>query len=229
MSYHQGMSLRLLALASLLLLPSCSLFTATEEYTPEYLKEDSPLDPPGTAQARKALRDKYAELAKNSTFKPGETYNINDGRVYLLDRNPDNVNEPSGRMVKAETAKVISCEGLYYFVETEGGKRGYLRASDLVSPVQLVPTDPLLMNGDLFPAGLPEGETPGPVGDIPLNDNQKLTTNADGRTVIIVDKKTDRSAEFEAQKQAMEQGAQLNNSGSEGGDPPPLPDSSLGN
>ncbi len=86
-------------------------------------------------------------------------------------------------------------------------------------------------NGDIFPGAMPTGETPGPVGDIPLDDNQKLTTNADGRTVVIVDKKTDRSAEFEARKQAMENAAKqaAPAAGNDDGDPPPLPESSVGN
>ncbi len=218
-----------IALATLCLLPSCGVFS--NEYSPEYLREDSPLDPPGMAAARAAQRAKYAELAKESIFQVGDTIEVQHERAFLLDRNPDNTDEPTGRMVKSKTAKIISCEGLYYYVELENGKKGFLRESDLVPPVQLVATDPALIGGDLFPGALPTDETPGPEGDIPLDDNQKLTTNSDGRTVVIVDKKTDRSAEFEARKQAMENAAKdaAPAAGGNDGDPPPLPESSVGN
>ncbi len=194
----------------LALLPSCE---TTEEYTPEYLREDSPLDPPGTAEARKAQR---AERVKEGLFAPGSTVDVQQGRVFLLSRNPDYSDEPSGRMVDAEQAKVISCEGLYYFVELDGGKRGYLRESDLVSPVQLVPTDPVMVNGDLFATPVGDDGTP-----LPLDENQTYATNATGRTVILVGKTSERGNEFEERKKAVEEG-----STSGGDEPPPLPEPS---
>ncbi len=223
-AYHTPMTLRPLAIAALCLLPSCGIFS--NEYSPEYMREDSPLDPPGMAAARAAQR---AQRVKEGVFAPGASVEVQQGRAFLLDRNPDHSDEPNGRMVKSATAKIISCEGLYYYVELEDGKKGFLRESDLVSPVQLVPTDPMLIGGDLFPGVLPAGETPAPTGDIPLDDNQQLTTNADGRTVVLVGKKTDRGAEFEARKQELEQAADnAAPSDDDAGDPPPLPDSSVG-
>ena len=56
-----------LLLATPLLFASCSLFEKGE-YTPEYLKEDSPLDPPGAAAARAEARRK---LVKEGMFVDG--------------------------------------------------------------------------------------------------------------------------------------------------------------
>ncbi len=217
------MKLLPLALISLFLLPSCSEWRS-REYTPEYLNADSPLDPPGMAAARAAQR---AQRVKEGAFTPGSTIEVQQGRAFLLERNPDHNDDPSGRMVKSATAKIISCEGLYYFVELEDGKKGFLRESDLVPPVQLVPTDPSLIGSDLFPGATTADGMPSPGVEIPLQDNEQMTTNTDGRKVILIDKKTDRSAEFEAQRKAMESGAAVG--GDDAGDPPPLPDSSLGN
>ncbi len=201
------------------LLSSCSLFNPEEQdYTPEYLREDSPLDPPGTAETRAALR---AKLVKEGAFAPGEQLEVQQGKVFLFYRNPDHSHDTSGRMVDAATARIVSCEGLYYFVETEGGKKGYLRESDLVSPVKtLISTEE-----NLFPAGempvLPDnwGDDAGSAAD----GAQKLMTTSSGRTVVVVKKKSDKSAEFEARKKQLEEaaGQQLGGTPTEGA---PLPD-----
>ncbi len=201
-----------IALAALALLPSCdSLFSG--EYSPEYLREDSPLDPPGLAAARKAQRD---ALVKEGLFAPGSTVEVQQGRVFLLARNPERTPEPSGKMVESAKAKIISCEGLYYFVELDGGERGFLRESDLVQPVELVPTNPMLA-GDLFATPISEVAEP-----LPLDENQTLTTNNNGRTVVLVGKKSERSAEFEERKKEVETGG---DSGADS-EPPPLPEPS---
>lgn len=186
------------------LLASCHMFNRHGDYTPEYLKEASALDAPGAEAARAALRDK---LVKEGSFADGETLEVQQGKVYLFSRNPDNDAEARGRMVESASAKIISCEGLYYFVELEDGSKGYLRESDLVNPVKLVST----MDG-MMPDG---GVTPGPEGwgegveqpeVVELDSNQKLMTNDAGRTVVVVNKKSDRNEEFEARKKALENG-----------------------
>ncbi len=212
-----------LALTGLLLvLPSCdSLFS--EEYMPEYMKETTPLDPPGTEAARKAMR---LERVKEGKFETGSSVPVQGGRVFLLSRNPEYNPEPEGRLVEAAEAKILSCEGLYYFVELEDGKRGYLRESDFEQPAaDLLPTDPMLAGG-LFLPGEVEGGAP-----VQLDDNQVLTTNEDGRAVVLVGKKSDRAAEFERRRQAVEKGEPLplpapQTAPAAGADeePPPLPE-----
>ncbi len=204
----------------MLVLSSCDSFKQ-EEYTPEYLKEPSPLDPPGTEAARKAMRQE--RVKEGGKFETGTSVPVQEGRVFLLSRNPEYSHEPSGRMVEADEAKILSCEGLYYFVELEDGKRGYLRETDFVQPeVDLVSTNPMFAGefaGDMF---IPDGEVEG-AAPMQLDDNQTLTTNEDGRAVLLVGKKSDRSAEFEQRKQAVEKGEPLPSSISID-EPPPLPE-----
>ncbi len=187
----------LILAGAVLLLPSCDSLSS-EEYMPEYMKETTPLDPPGTEAARKAMR---MERVKEGRYETGSSVAVQQGRVFLLSRNPEYSPEPEGRMVEAAEAKILSCEGLYYFVELEDGKRGYLRESDFEPPVELMPTDPLLAGGMYGPEGEVEGAAP-----MQLDENQTLTTNEDGRSVVLVGKKTERSAEFEQRKQAVEKG-----------------------
>ncbi len=205
-----------------LLLPSCEMFPA-EEYMPEYLKETSPLDPPGTEAARKAMR---LQRVKEGKFATGSSVPVQQGRVFLLSRNPEYSPEPEGRLVDAAEAKILSCEGLYYFVEMEDGKRGYLRESDFEPPVELLPTDARFPGAD--------GEQVEGAAPMQLDENQTLTTNEDGRAVVLVGKKTERSAEFEQRKDAVENGKplplltpapELPPSASEEA-PPPLPEPS---
>ena len=203
------------------LLNSCGLFDPEEQdYTPEYLREDSPLDPPGTAEARAELR---AKLVKEGAFAPGEQLDVQQGKVFLFYRNPDHSHDTSGRMVDAATARIISCEGLYYFVETDGGKKGYLRESDLVSPVKtLISTETELFPGGEMPM-LPEqwGNDAAAAPD----GAQKIMTTSSGRTVVVVKKKSDKSAEFEARKKQFEEAAGQKLGGeSQGGQGAPLPD-----
>ncbi len=227
------MKLLPVVIVAALLLPSCSWAKKQfkrGEYSPEYLREDSALDAPGVSAARAEQRNR---LVKEGAFGVGESVEVQQGRVFLLDRNPDTTTDPSGSMVSASTAKILSCEGLYYFVELDNGKRGFLRESDLVTPLpqqqpaaQLVPTGeaPVMSGTEADVFGM--GETPGPVQ---LEGNQTLTTNEDGRSVILVGKKTDRTDEFEARKKAMESGAAAPAKSSSVDDPPPLPASSLDN
>lgn len=200
-------SLLLTSALSTILLCSCDLvkqITTPGEYHPEYLNEGSALDGPGAEAARAAQR---AALVQEGTFAPGDTLDVHESKVYLFSRNPDKNEQVTGKMVSTEKAKIISCEGLYYFVEVDDGSKGFLRESDLVNPVKLVTTDGFL---------LPNGETPGPEGwaegdvtqpdVVQLDSNQTLMTNANGRTVVVVGKKSEKSDDFEARKKALLEG-----------------------
>lgn len=205
-----------LLLSSVILLSSCSWVKnscnwvqkafSPGEYTPEYLKEDSPLDPPGTAAAREEARKK---LVKEGMFTTGAEIDVRDGKAFLFNRNPDHSDSPGGRMVKTEKAKVLSCEGTYYFVEVDGGKRGFLRESDFVDPVSMLTTT----TSEFLPAE--QGILPGATGNVlpdaelQIGDNQTLTTNKVGRTVVVVGTKDDKAADFEEAKRKVEAGQSL--------------------
>ncbi|MBR5893950.1 MAG: hypothetical protein IKZ13_00220 [Akkermansia sp.] len=193
-----------LLLSVALLLTSCDVFKRGE-YTPLYLQPESPLDPPGTAEARAKMR---AERVKEGIFAVGATPEVQQGKAFLLDRNPDYTKDPSGRMVETKTVKVISCEGMYYFVEAEDGKRGFLRESDMVNPVTLVSTTELIpLPGEGI---LPDGAAVLPFEPAPTeNSEQQLRMNEDGRTVVIVGKKSEKADQFEAMKRALESGQSL--------------------
>lgn len=181
--------------------------TTPGEYHPEYMNEASALDAPGMAAAREAQRQ---ERVQEGTYAPGEELEVQESKVYLFSRNPDKDENATGKMVRAAKAKIIACEGLYYFVETDEGDKGFLRESDLVNPVKLVST----MDGFL-----PNGETPGPEGwaegaveqpeVMQLDANQTLMTNESGRTVVVVGKKSEKSDDFEARKKALMEGKSM--------------------
>lgn len=190
------------------LLCSCdvvSKITAPGEYHPEYLNEGSALDGVGAEAARAAQRNNRVQ---EGTFAPGDTLDVHESKVYLFSRNPDKDEKATGKMVNTDKAKIIACEGLYYFVEVDDGSKGFLRESDLVNPVKLVSTNDNFL--------LPNGETPGPEGwaegdvtqpdVLQLDSNQTLMTNANGRTVVVVGKKSEKSDDFEARKKALLEG-----------------------
>lgn len=195
-----------LLLISTFALTSCSWLEdvfGSEEYLPEYMKEASPLDPPGTAEAREALRQK---LVKEGQFVTGAEIDVRDGKAFLFRSNPDYSENPGGRMVQAEKAKIMSCEGTYYFVETNTGKRGYMRESDFVDPISM-----LTVTGEFLPdgQGILPGTMPGenaifPGSSLDLGDNKTLTSNETGRIVKVVDKKTEQSDAFEEAKRRIE-------------------------
>lgn len=189
-----------------LLLSSCKLFQPGE-YTPEYLRETSALDGPGVAAAREALR---AKMLKEGSFHEGDTPEIHQGKVYLFNRNPDTHPDARGKMTESATAKIIACEGLYYFVELDNGSKGFLRESDLVNPVQLVSTSDFLPGTTPGPDGWGEGVEQPDV--VELDGNQKLMTNDAGRTVVVVGKKSERNEEFEARKKALMEGKSADDS-----------------
>lgn len=185
-----------ISLLSLALLPACSLFEPGV-YTPLYLQEPSPLDPPGMEALRAEARAKYVKEGK---YADGETLDVQQGKAYLFNRNPDYYEGASGRMVNATSARIISCEGLYYFVETDDGTRGFLRETDFVNPVTLVST---LGNGDLLPPGSLPGVTEWAEEDM-QDGAEQLMTNANGRTVVVVNKKSEKSQEFADRMRELE-------------------------
>lgn len=189
------------------MLCSCNVLrslTTPGEYHPEYLNGGSALDAPGMAAAREAQRQ---DRVQEGTYAPGDELEVQESKVYLFNRNPDKDENATGKMVNTDKAKIIACEGLYYFVETDDGSKGFLRESDLVNPIKLVSTT------DGF---LPNGETPGPEGwaegaveqpeVMQLDANQTLMTNESGRTVVVVGKKSDKTNDFEARKKALMEG-----------------------
>lgn len=186
-----------LSLLSAVLLSSCDVFTTPGEYLPIYLQEPSPLDPPGMEAIRAEARAKYV---KEGLYANGETLEVQQGKAYLFNRNPDYYEGAQGRMVDTTTAKIISCEGLYYFVQIEDGRKGFLRETDFVNPVKLVSTAEGAM--------LPTGALP-PVGDwgtAPTQDGEMtVMTNDSGRAVMVVNKKSRKSDEFEARRRELEQ------------------------
>ena len=208
-----------IAIASLCLclfaVPCCKS-TGKIVATPAYLQADSPADPPGMRAARAAER---AKRVKDGAYKPGEQLDVQGGRVFVFRRNPDIDKETSGGMVSAEKATIVVCEGMYYYVELDDGSKGYIRETDLVNPLRLVQKGlmpelgpdgmPLPGGGVLFPE-----ETAVQGQPIELDANQKLMTNSAGRTVMVVNKTSEKTDEFEARKKAM----------MGGGEPKPLDD-----
>lgn len=198
--------LLVLSLLSASVFVSCDVFTTPGEYVPVYLQEPSPLDPPGMEAVRAEARAKYV---KEGLYANGETLEVQQGKAYLFNRNPDYYEGAQGRMVDTATAKIISCEGLYYFVQIEDGSKGFLRETDFVNPVQLVST----AEGSL----LPTGELP-PVGNwgnsVPQDGEMTIMTNDTGRAVMVVNKKSRKSDEFEARRRELEQAPVAEDDGS---------------
>lgn len=192
-----------LSLLSAIALSSCSLLEPGE-YMPLYLQEPSPLDPPGTEARRAEARAKYV---KEGRYATGETLDVQHGKAYLFNRNPDYYKGAKGRMVETETAKILSCEGLYYFVEIADGSKGFLRETDFVNPVKLVST---LEQDDFLPM-------PGNI--IPMSDDQTIMTNETGRPVLVVSKKSQKTDEFEARRRELQE--QKPAAGDDGGLPTP--------
>ena len=207
-----------LSFLSAALLCSCGVIdalTSPGEYMPIYLQEPSPLDPPGMEAVRAEARAKYV---KEGMYADGETLDVQQGKAYLFNRNPDYYEGAKGRMVEAASATIISCEGLYYFVELEGGGKGFLRETDFVNPVKLVATSPMAGEG-LLPstAGLPLVDD---WSDLPpMNGDQKLMTNDTGRTVLVVSKKSSKTDEFNARRRELQQAPAA--AGDDGGLPTP--------
>ena len=178
------------------ILSSCSLIEPGE-YTPIYLQEPSPLDPPGMEAVRAEARAKYV---KEGMYADGETLEVQQGKAFLFNRNPDYYEGAKGRMVSTANARIISCEGLYYFVEIDDGSKGFLRETDFVNPVKLVSTT---ADGEILPTGaLPQVESWG--NEASLDGDQTIMTNDTGRSVLVVSKKSKKSDEFEKRRRELE-------------------------
>ncbi len=207
---YARMKLTLTLIAAAALMTSCSWLkrmVEPGEYSPAYMQEESALDPPGAQQAREEARRK---LVKDGLFVPGAEIEVREGKAFLFSRNPDHVPDTGGRMVKSAKAKILSCEGTYYFVEVDGGKRGFLRESDFVDPVSMLTTTPgYVPDGQgILPAGDPsDGGSVLPDGTLDIGDNKTLTTNENGRTVVVVGKRTDKTQQFEEERRRIEAGA----------------------
>ncbi len=184
--------LALISLLSVTLLSSCSVverLTTPGEYTPIYLEEPSPLDPPGMDAIRAEARAKYV---KEGLYKDGETLEVQQGKAFLFNRNPDYYEGAKGRMVQSATARIISCEGLYYFVELEDGSKGFLRETDFVNPVKLVATSDEAL--------LPE-ESWG--SESLMGGDEQIMTNSHGRAVLVVKKTSRKTDEFNARRREL--------------------------
>ena len=189
-----------LSLLCVTLLSSCSVFESLStpgEYMPIYLQEPSPLDPPGMEAVRAEARAKYV---KEGAYADGETLEVQQGKAYLFNRNPDYYEGAKGRMVTTASAKIISCEGIYYFVEIEDGSKGFLRETDFVNPVKLVSTT---ADSDLLPIGAMPAADTWPISNAQDGD-QSIMTNDSGRAVLIVSKKSRKTDEFEEQRRKLE-------------------------
>ena len=181
-----------LSLLSMTLFTSCSVgerLSTPGEYTPIYLEEPSPLDPPGMDAIRAEARAKYV---KEGLYKDGETLEVQQGKAFLFNRNPDYYEGAKGRMIQTANARIISCEGLYYFVELDDGSKGFLRETDFVNPVKLVSSS--LEN--LLPEE--SWDTPGP-----LDGEQQVMTKTSGRAVLVVKKTTKKTDEFNARRREL--------------------------
>ena len=181
-----------LSLLSMTLLTSCSVLerlSTPGEYTPIYLEEPSPLDPPGMDAIRAEARAKYV---KEGLYKDGETLEVQQGKAFLFNRNPDYYEGAKGRMIQTANARIISCEGLYYFVELDDGSKGFLRETDFVNPVKLV--------SNSIENLLPEEswDTPASMGG-----EQQIITSTSGRAVLVVKKTSKKTDEFNARRREL--------------------------
>ena len=181
-----------LSLLSMTLFTSCSVverLSTPGEYTPIYLEEPSPLDPPGMDAIRAEARAKYV---KEGLYKDGETLEVQQGKAFLFNRNPDYYEGAKGRMIQTANARIISCEGLYYFVELDDGSKGFLRETDFVNPIKLVSSslENLLPEESWDTPGSQDGE-------------QQVMTNTSGRAVLVVKKTTKKTDEFNARRREL--------------------------
>ena len=141
-----------------------------------------------------------AKYVKEGMYADGETLEVQQGKAFLFNRNPDYYEGAKGRMVSTANARIISCEGLYYFVEIDDGSKGFLRETDFVNPVKLVSTT---ADGEILPTGaLPQVESWG--NEASLDGDQTIMTNDTGRSVLVVSKKSKKSDEFEKRRRELE-------------------------
>lgn len=157
------------------ILPSCLSLDNPKNFTPNYLKEDSNLDKPGAAAARAAERVKRK---KSGAFATDLDYALHGGKVFLFEMNPEYSESASGKSYEAKTAKVIFCEGTYYFVELDTKERGYIQETSMMQPVALMMDLPLTMDGSVWDEALPGSIS------IDLDDNMEPLFPSDSAEVI---------------------------------------------
>ncbi len=197
------------------LLVSCK--SSFQDFTPAYLLPDSPSDAPGVGASRKMERDKRQ---KQGLYKVGDVLPVTGGKAMLFMSNPDYDThiKPDGKLITAKTAKVIFCEGLYYFIETDKKDRGYIRESDLTSNIPALPDAQLDLQGIISaPTELSVGDystLPGgdsselfPEGGFLMNgaSPQATATTETGRVVNIKTRDTGKSDDFEKVLQSLGQ------------------------
>ncbi len=201
-----------LGLSSVLLLTSCT--TSDKNPLPLYLAPDSPLDEPGQSAARKK---ELLRRQKEGAFPIGATVTVSQGKSFFFAQNPEIDGMFGGKMMEADTVTIVTCEGMYYYVKTMDDDGGYLRESDLINPDVMAQAnfDMSVMDGVVFgePSAVSEvtGEgalfpaSDGLTMELPANDPNatKVVTNAQGRVVTMVSKKTDASDRFEQTKAAI--------------------------
>ncbi len=177
--------------------------------TPPHLMPESALDPPGAETARKAERLKRF---KKGLYTGGEKVTINEGKAFIFISNPDYDEMLKGQLVKAENAEIIACEGIYYFIETNKGERGYMRESDFTPPLPEGFIDPNLFNADgsliipdvensLIGSSVDTSELfPG----MELDEDSSASLDKNGRMVTLVSKSSKNNQEFTETKNAIE-------------------------
>lgn len=193
------------ALGAILLLSSCS--TTDKNPLPIYLAPDSSLDAPGQQAARKA---EFKRRQKEGAFAVGSKAKVSKGKAFFFSKNPDIDGILGGKMMEADEVTILSAEGMYYYVRTEDEDGGYLRESDLINPsVDAQLTAGMdLMEGMVFgdPSAAPEitGDgalfppTNGLTMEVPGQEGApQVRTNAQGRVVTVVKKKTGAGNRFE--------------------------------
>ncbi|MFI3243966.1 MAG: hypothetical protein R3Y56_06920 [Akkermansia sp.] len=206
-------SITRLFIASALLLASCS--SSNKNPLPLFLAPDSPMDPPGASADRAA---EFEKRQKEGSFKLGDTLYVSQGKAYFFAQNPEVDGDKGGKMMDADTVTVLSCEGMYYYVQTPDKDGGYLRESDLISTQakELMNFDGAAMDGVFFgdPSAAPAvtgggalfPTTDGLTIEMPLGEDpnaRQVLTNAQGRVVTLASKKTEAGDRFEEKKAAL--------------------------
>ncbi len=229
-------SLTICALVGSLCLLSCS--SPYKGFTPAYLIPDQATDAPGVGATRKMERDKRR---KDGLYEVGEVRPVRGGKAMLFLSNPDYDQhiKPSGKLVDANSAKVIFCEGLYYFVETDNKDRGYMRESDLAAKVSETPSESTMSTEGIISvptdysisdySTLPSGDSGGlfPEGSaLIMGGGPTTATTESGRVVNIKSRDTGKSEDFQKMREQIGQGADApsNQGGGAAIDDPFIPD-----
>lgn len=198
---------------------SMCLFTSackSNKMNPEplFLKPVTALDPPGTEGLRKAELERRQ---KEGRFATDAELELVGGKAFFFAKNPEIDGASGGKMMEAKSVKIVLCEGLYYYVKTPDGDGGYLRESDLIDPNDFSMMGLPLTEGYIFGdpnAPMDDSGLPLTLGsgselfpDTPLfSDNvegAQVLTNAQGRVVTMVQKKTEAGKRFSEEEQKI--------------------------